>query len=45
MSTSLFLISPGVFSVLIVLALSATTLIPVIMISLLIRDKRKSKLW
>ena len=45
MDTAMFLISPGAFSILILLALGAATLIPIVMIGLLIRDKRNSKLW
>lgn len=45
MNTAMFLISPGAFSVLILVALTAATLIPLIMIGLIIRDKRNRKLW
>lgn len=45
MTTTLLLISPAAFSLLILLALTAASLIPVLMISLLIRDKRNGKLW
>ncbi len=45
MDTATLLISPGIFSALILIALAAATLIPLIMIILLIRDRRNRKLW
>ena len=45
MNTAMFLISPIAFSLLILVALTAATLIPLIMIGLLIHDKRNRKLW
>ncbi|MCB1669472.1 MAG: hypothetical protein R3F41_06005 [Gammaproteobacteria bacterium] len=45
MDTAIVLISPGAFSTLILLALTAATLIPLVMLGLLIRDKRNNRLW
>jgi hypothetical protein len=45
MTTAMFLISPTAFSLLILVALTAASVTPLIMIGLLIQDKRNRKLW
>lgn len=45
METILVLISPGAFSMLIMLALIITSLTPIIMLGLMLRDKRNKTLW
>ncbi|MEX0618226.1 MAG: hypothetical protein WDZ76_13800 [Pseudohongiellaceae bacterium] len=45
MTTSIVLISPPLFSVLILTALLLTSLSPFILVALLVRDRSNRKLW